>query len=121
MTLRAAYTVSELAELMGWCDRSSPHHARHAAGKRMLRFLRARGVELLPVGASGRQYLVPLGAFAAAFPSVWAGILTTWRAAGMPVPAAIRCFGCGTSVPVPAEPGVSHLGHGGTRRDTATP
>lgn len=117
MRLRAAYTVRELAELLGWVDHDSDAQARHAACKRTLRFLRGRGVTLIPIG-TGRQHLVPLGAFAAAFPMLWSGIVSTWRAAGVQVPTTIRCSGCGSSVQVPS---VSQVGHGGTRRDTPTP
>ena len=117
MTPRAVYTVLELAELMGWCDRSSSRRTRHSACKRMLRLLRSRGVHLVPVG-TGRQHLVPLGSFASAMPAVWAGVVAMWRTSGVRIPTSIPCAGCGTEVPVPP---VSHLGHGGTRRDIATP
>ena len=50
--------------------------------------------------------------------AVWAGVVAMWRASGVRIPTSIPCAGCGTEVPVPP---VSHLGHGKTRRDIATP
>lgn len=74
MRVQAAYTMTELAEMMGWVDYASPPDDRRAARERVKRWLAAKNVDTVQVGDTGPR-IVPLVAFKAAFPEVWASML----------------------------------------------
>jgi len=87
-TLRAGYTVSELAGLAGW----NP--------QRMRRFLCRRGIPRRQVNADDKQArtMVLLADLAAAEPGLWASMRLRLESVGQAMPMTAACQLCGSVI-----------------------